>query len=176
MIIAISGLVGSGKDSVAKLLAEKLKIKHLNFTFKDAARKLGIPLMEYQDYAKKNISIDKEFDEMVIAEARKQDCVTSTWLGPWLIKDADIKVWLDASPETRAERISKRDNLTLAEAVDHVKKRDAHNRMRYKHIYNVDIITDRGVFDLIIKSESFSPEAIADILKCAVDEKFEKGF
>ncbi|MEM2974636.1 MAG: cytidylate kinase family protein, partial [Candidatus Micrarchaeia archaeon] len=65
MIIAISGLVGSGKDSVARLVAERLEIRHINFTFKDAAKKLGIPLMEYHEYAKKNVSIDKEFDEMV---------------------------------------------------------------------------------------------------------------
>jgi cytidylate kinase len=176
MIIAISGLVGSGKDSVAKMVAEKLGIKHLNFTFKDAARAKDIPLMEYQEYAKKNVSIDKEFDEMVIAETKKEDCVTSTWLGPWLIKDADLRIWLDASPDARARRISGRDGMTLAEAMDHVRKRDAHNRARYKRLYNVDIFEDRSVFDLIINTETFMPEDSASIIETAVKEKFEEGF
>jgi len=176
MIIAISGLVGSGKDSVAKMVAEKLAIRHLDFTFKDAARKLGIPLMEYHEYAKKNVSIDKEFDDMVIAETKKEDCVTSTWLGPWLVKDADLRIWLDASPDARARRISGRDGMTLAEAMDHVRKRDAHNRARYKRLYNVDIFEDRSVFDLIINTETFMPENSASIIEAAIKGKFEERF
>ena len=176
MIIAISGLVGSGKDTVAKLIAQKLDIKHINFTFKDAARQMGIPLMEYHEYAKKDVSIDKEFDDLVIVEVKKQDCVVSTWLGPWLIKDADMRIWLEASLEERAKRISGRDCMTLPEAIDHIKKRDAHNRARYHRLYNIDIITDRSVFDLVINTESFPPEGIAKIIECAVEEKFEKGF
>ena len=176
MIIAISGLVGSGKDSVAKMVAEKLTIRHLNFTFKDAARKLGIPLMEYQEYAKKKVSIDKEFDDMVVDETKKEDCVTSTWLGPWLVKDADLKIWLDGSPDARARRISGRDGMTLAEAMDHVRKRDAHNRARYKRLYNVDIFEDRSVFDLIINTETFMPENSASIIEAAIKGKFEERF
>jgi len=176
MIIAISGLVGSGKDSVAKMVAEKLSIKHINLTFKDAARAKDIPLMEYQEYAKKNVSIDKEFDDMVIAETKKEDCVTSTWLGPWLIKDADLRIWLDASPDARARRISGRDGMTLAEAMDHVRKRDAHNRARYKRLYNIDIFEDRSVFDLIINTETFMPEDSASIIETAIKEKFEERF
>lgn len=176
MIIAISGLVGSGKDTVAAALAKKLNIKHINFTFKDAAKKLGMSLMEYHEYAKKNPNVDKEFDDMVVAETKKKDCVTSTWLGPWLVKDADIKVWLEASIEARARRISGRDGMTFGEAAEHVRLRDAHNRARYKRLYNIDIMTDRSPFDLIINTESFSPESIAKIIDGAIEEKFEKGF
>jgi cytidylate kinase len=102
--------------------------------------------------------------------------VTSTWLGPWLIKDADLRIWLDASPDARARRISGRDGMTLAEAMDHVRKRDAHNRARYKRLYNVDIFEDRSIFDLIINTETFMPEDSASIIETAVKVKFEEKF
>lgn len=165
-IICISGLVGSGKDSVADAVAERLKFQRVRLTFKDAAKQKGISLMEYQSYVEKDLTIDKEFDKMVIKEARKADSVLSTWLGGWLVKDAAICVWLEASPKSRAERISKRDEMSKAKALKHVSERDMHNRGRYMALYGVDIY-DHSHFDLILNTENFTVDQIADIVVAA---------
>jgi cytidylate kinase len=165
-IICISGLVGSGKDSIADVVAERLKFQRIRLTFKDAARRMGITLMEYQGYVEKDLTIDKEFDKMSVKEARKADSVLSTWLGPWMVKEAALRVWLETSPKMRAERISKRDEMSKAKALKHVNERDMHNRGRYMALYGVDIY-DHSQFDVIINTENYSVDQIADIVVAA---------
>lgn len=165
-IICIGGLVGSGKDTVADLVAKKLGFNRVKLSFKDAAKKMGISLMEYHAYVEKDLTIDREFDKMVVKEARKIDSVISTWLGAWLIPEAKLRVWLDASPRVRAERIAKRDEMSLRQAMKHVHERDNHNRGRYLALYGIDIL-DHSIFDMEINSEKFTPEQIADIVVAA---------
>jgi cytidylate kinase len=165
-IICIGGLVGSGKDSISNSVAEKLKFQRVRLTFKDAAKQMGISLMEYQSYVEKDLTIDKEFDRMQIKEARKADSVLSTWLAPWLVKDAALRVWLEASPDARAERISKRDNTSKVKALKHVHARDMHNRGRYMALYGVDVL-DHSNFDLIVNTEHYTIDQIAEIVVAA---------
>ena len=169
-IICVSGLVGSGKDTVSDLVAKKLGFSRVKLSFKDAAKQKGISLMEYHAYVEKDLTIDKEFDKMVIKEARKQNSVISTWLGPWLIPDAVLKVWLDASPKTRAERISIRDSMSKSKALKHVTDRDMHNRGRYMALYGVDLFVHSN-FDLQINTEKYSPEQLADIIVAAYNSR-----
>lgn len=169
-IICISGLVGSGKDTVADLVAKKLGFSRVKLSFKDAAKQMGISLMEYHAYVEKDLTIDKEFDKMVIKEARKQNSVISTWLGAWLIPEAVLRVWLEASDKARAERISKRDNMGPKQALKHVHERDNHNRGRYLALYSIDIM-DHSNFDMEINTEKFSPEQIADIIVAAYNAR-----
>ena len=103
---------------------------------------------------------------MMIKEARKSDSVVSTWLGPWLIKEAALRVWLDASPRVRADRISVRDGMSKAKALKHVNERDMHNRGRYMALYWVDIY-NHSHFDIIINAENYSVDQIADIVVAA---------
>jgi len=172
-IICISGLVGSGKDTVADLVAKKLGFARVKLSFKDAAKQMGISLMEYHAYVEKDLTIDREFDKMVIKEARKQDSVLSTWLAAWLIPEARLRVWLDASQKTRAERISIRDGMSKQKAIKHVIERDNHNRGRYLALYGIDLL-DHSIFDLIINTEHFTPEQIADIVVAAYKSKTGK--
>jgi cytidylate kinase len=172
-VICISGLVGAGKDTVADKVAKELKFQRVKLSFKDIAKQLNIPLMKYHEYAEKDMTIDIEFDKQIVKEARKTDSVVSTWLGPWQINDAKLRVWLEVSPEVRAERIAKRDEMTLKEALNHVKKRDFHNRGRYMAIYGIDIF-DHSVFDLIINGGNYSADQVADIIICAYNSKLKK--
>ncbi len=169
-IICISGLVGSGKDTVADLVAKKLGFNRVKLSFKDAAKQMGISLMEYHAYVEKDLTIDREFDKMVAKEARKADSVISTWLGAWLIPEARLRVWLSASQKTRAERIASRDGMGIRQAMKHVQERDNHNRGRYLALYGIDIFVHSN-FDLEINTEKFTPEQIAEIVVAAYRSK-----
>lgn len=175
MIIAISGLVGSGKDTVADRVAEVLGLRRIKFTFKDVAKQLGIPLMEYQRYVEKDLTIDREFDNRVVAEARKGNCVVSTWLGPWMLKDATLRVWLDASEDVRAERVAKRDKIRKIDALIYVRERDQHNRGRYLALYGIDIL-DKSPFDLILNTERLTIDEEVAIIVAAAKVKAEKAW
>jgi predicted cytidylate kinase len=163
MIIAISGLTGSGKNTLGELLAEELDYKLVCPTFKDLAKKEGIQLMEFQKKAEKDSNIDEKFDA-VLKEQAQGDCVVTTWLGPWMV-EADFRIKVVASPEIRAERIGKRDGMSFEDALKHVQERDESNRKRYKKLYGIDI-EDESIFDAVLDSGKSSPQ---ELLKMSLE-------
>lgn len=163
MRIAISGLTGVGKTTVAEIVAEKLNVAHITFSMKFMAEKMKISLIELQDLAKKDHNIDKKFDEIQLKEMeRVKDFVISTWLGPWLAKP-ELSVWLKTDNLIRFERISKRENMSLQKAKEYVLRKDEQNMDRYMTIYNIDI-TDHSMFDLELDTTELTPEQVADII------------
>ncbi|MCK4319495.1 cytidylate kinase family protein [Candidatus Micrarchaeota archaeon] len=169
MIIAISGYSGSGKNTLGEKIAEKLGFRVVSPTFKDLAKKEGIPLLELQKRALSDESIDRMFDKLQKEEAEKGDCVFTTWLGPWMI-ETDFSIFILAPLEVRAKRIAKRDGMSFDEALRHVINRDLNNIQRYKKIYDIDISNLEG-FDLAISSDTYSPEKMVEIVIKAIEKK-----
>ena len=179
MIIAISGLSGCGKNTVGERVAAKLKLRPVRVSFKDEAARRGIPLMELQKLAGSDGGkLDRELDAKVVAEAEKGDCVVMTWLAPWMVKNADLRVWLNASEEERAGRVAKRDGMAQEQALKHVRARDKDNMERYRKYYKIDIC-ERPGFDLEINTGSFEPDSCAEIIAEAAEllgpKKYEMG-
>ncbi|MFH1285658.1 MAG: (d)CMP kinase [Candidatus Micrarchaeota archaeon] len=172
MIICISGLSGSGKNSVGELVAAQLGLRVVKNTFKDEARKKGIKLMELQKMASSDKTFDNQLDEQIKAEARKGNCVVVTWLGSWIVENADFRVWLHGSPEERAKRISGRDKMKPEESIAHINARDENNRMRYLKYYGIDIFNHEN-FDMEIDTGKYNPEQIAEMIVKSVKEKVE---
>ena len=170
MKICISGLSGSGKNSVGSLVAQKLGFRLVNPTFKTIAARQKMGLLEFHRKAEADHSIDKKFDEELVRQARAGNCVVTTWLGPWMIKDADIRVWLYAPASARASRVAKRDGMGREEAENHVAERDESNRLRYLEIYKIDIYDHSG-FELVVNSEKFMPGESAEIIAAAARAK-----
>jgi len=160
MIIAICGLTGSGKNTLGELLAKTLGYKLVCPTFKDLAAKEGVSLMEFQEKARKDPDIDRRFDAL-LKEQAVGDCVVTTWLGPWIV-DADVRIKVICPLETRAQRIAGRDNMTLKEAIKHVKERDDQNRKRYMKVYSIDI-DDESRFDACLNSGIHKPDELLEL-------------
>ena len=178
MIICISGLSGCGKNTVGAKVAEKLKLRPVQISFKEEAKRRGITLMALQKIASKDKKLDVGLDARIAKEAEKGDCVVMTWLCPWMVKNADLRVWLHASEEERARRVAGRDGMAPKEALKHVHARDSNNRMRYKKYYKIDI-DDRSIFDVVINTGRFAPEQSAEIIAEAAEllgpRKYELG-
>ena len=163
MKIAISGLTGVGKTTVADIVAQWLDIPHIRLSFKDLAAEKGISLFEYQKMAEKDPSVDREFDEFQKKVLRSKDSyVASTWLAPWL-DDTDINVWLYADLDTRVKRISNRESLSSEEARGYIDRKDSSNIKRYKELYNIDI-RDRDRFHICVNTSLYSPKEVAEII------------
>ena len=165
--ICISGLSGSGKNAAGEALARMLGLRTVSFSFKDTARAGGQTLMKVQRKANASAKMDKALDAKIARAAASGDCVVTTWLGPWFVRKADLRVWLKAGVRERAKRIANRDGMGLPNALAHIRKRDADNIRRYKRYYGLDI-TDHSRFDLIIDSSRFTPEQIAKIIASAL--------
>lgn len=172
MIIAIAGLTGSGKNTLGEKLAEITGFRLVSPTFKDLAAKEGISLMEFQKKAEKDPDIDRKFDALLKEEALKGDCIVTTWLGAWIL-DADLRVYISAPLEVRAERTAKRDGMGISEAMKHVKERDEENRMRYLKVYGIDIY-DISKFDLKLDSGKNRPEELAEKVMERIKRKKQK--
>jgi len=170
MIICISGLAGSGKNTVGEIVAKKLNLKEVKLSFKDEAEEEGVELMKVQRKADRNESYDRKLDREIVKRARKGDCVVMTWLGPWMVKNANLRVWLNVSERERARRVAKRDGMTLKKALAHIRRRDRDNIRRYKRYYGIDIC-DHSIFDLEINSDVFNPQQIAGIVLKAAEAK-----
>ena len=164
-IIAISGLAGSGKNTVGGEVAKRLGWRMVEPTFKTLAEREGISLMEFQERAKKDANIDKKFDVALQEECASGKCVVATWLGPWMAPGRPFRVWLEVNEKIRAQRLAKRENIAPEAALAHIKKRDADNRERYKKVYRIDIYEHAG-FDLVLEASASTPELLAgEIIK-----------
>ncbi|MFA6035721.1 MAG: cytidylate kinase family protein [Candidatus Micrarchaeia archaeon] len=172
-VICISGLTGSGKNAAGEALAKLLNLRVVSPSFKIDAKERGISLMDMQALAGKDKKIDLDFDNRVMAEALKGGCVVTTWLGPWMVKHADLRVLVHADEKTRAERVAKRDSMPVGAALAHIRKRDADNRERYMRYYNIDI-ADTSIFDLKVDSGKYLPEKIAAMIAKELKKKARK--
>ena len=164
MRIAVSGKSGCGNTTVSTLLAKKLGYPMINFTFRQMAVERNMDFWDFCALANRDDNIDKELDrrqvEMAMAE---ENCVLGSRLAIWMLKDADFKVYLLASDEERARRITKREGGTLEERLRQTQERDGHDTERYGRIYGIDN-NDTSAADLVIDTEGKTPEQIVDLI------------
>ena len=172
MIIAISGLTGSGKSTVGEQVATELNIKHISTTHKKYAQP-GEELLKFTKNA--TPEFERKFDKQIIKEANEKDCVVTTWLSPWLIKNATARVWLHASPEIRAKRKRHELRKPLKYIHGYVKNKDSTNTNRFKKIYGIDI-NDHSIFDIIINTDRLNISQVSQLIIALSAVKEKKNF
>ena len=162
--IAISGKSGCGNTTVSRLLADTLGLRFINFTFRGLAQEKGLELKEVLDLAEKDDYWDREVDSRQAKMAREEGgCVLGSRLAIWVFPEADLKVFLTASPETRAKRIQKREGGALKSIAKFTAGRDNHDRERYLRLYKIDN-NDYSFADLVIETDNISPEKIVEMI------------
>lgn len=168
--VAISGKSGCGNTTVSGLLAEKLGVKLINYTFRQLAAEKGMTLKEVIDAAKTDDSYDKYVDAHQVELARAEPCVLGSRLAIWMLKEADLKVYLYASDETRAGRVFNREGGDLQAIKDFTAMRDREDTGRYKEFYGIDN-NDYKFVDLIIDTGNYNPEQIVDLIITELNKK-----
>ena len=175
MRIAISSKSGCGNTTVTRLLSQRLGYKMINFTFRQMAEERGMEFWDFCRLAESDDEIDKELDRRQVEMAMAlPDCVLGSRLAIWMLRDADLKVYLTASAETRANRILKREGGTFEERYNQTVNRDNHDSARYMKIYGIDNTKAEEVADIVIATDDKSPEEIVDIIIKAVKERTAK--
>lgn len=164
MRIAISGKSGCGNTTVSTLLAKKTGFPMVNFTFRQMAQERGVDFWTFCEMAEKDDNIDRELDERMVKMAMQtENSILGSRLAIWNMQEADLKVYLTASDEERARRITKREGGTIEEQLEITRRRDTNDTERYKRIYGIDN-NDTSVADLVIDTEGKTPEEIVDII------------
>jgi cytidylate kinase len=163
LFIAVSGKSGCGNTSSSKIVAEKLGLRFINYTFHDYARDLGIPFPKLLALAEKDSLYDLNLDKRQLELAREGSCVLGSRLAIWLLKEATVKVYLDASLKVRAERVARREKKNLETTIKETARRDAHDRNRYLKLYGIDN-DDYRFADLVVDTEKGDQYYVAGVI------------
>jgi predicted cytidylate kinase len=180
-VVIVSGLSGSGKSNLVECIAEKF---NLNFVHTSALLK---ELMQEKkaeikgSFGEKNLgwwesieakqAFDKrlnqtKFDELLdkklLELIGKGNIVMDSWTMGYL-NSKGFKIWLNASIETRAKRIAKRNNQSFEEVLKAIKLKEEKTTEIYKKIYGFTLGEELEKFDLVIDTEKISEKKVREI-------------
>ena len=173
--IAISGKSGCGNTTVSRILADTLGLRFINFTFRSLAEEKNLDLRDILALAANDDSYDREVDRRQVKLAREEGgCILGSRLAIWMLEEADLKVYLTASPLTRAKRIQGREGESLEEIAEFTASRDKQDHERYLRIYKIDN-DDYFFSDLIIDTDDMEPQEIVEVIMAALGKKLSSS-
>lgn len=170
--IIISGPPAIGKTTISKGLAKEFGLQSLSGgdILKELAKEQGFKTqgedwwdtqegMKFLNQRKDNYEFDNKVDKKLKEIFFKGNVVITSYTLPWLVKGG-IKIWLAGSKENSAKRMQTRDNTSLHEALDIVKKRYDENKFLYKMLYGFDFGGDLTVFDIVINTDGLDAQTV----------------
>lgn len=180
MIITISGKPGSGKSTIADILAKKLGMKRFSVGDfrREMAKKKGMTINELNKLGEKESFTDKDADEWQKNIGKTCDnFIIDGRLSYYFIPNS-LKIFLDVSPKMGAKRIMKQKREEekfpdLKTAVKYWHQRADSDRKRYKKYYNLDPYKFNN-FDFILDASELSIEETADKISEFI-EGYQKG-
>jgi predicted cytidylate kinase len=166
MKITLSGLAGSGKSTVGKLVAQQLTCEFTSvgsWTRDFAFQHYNMTINEFQDYCKLHPEMDQEIDRKMVAYCNEQASLVIDYrLGFHFIKDA-LHVFLSVSDEEAHRRISSVNRSNEKTDLSDISERNQNMRDRFLKQYGVDF-TDLSHYDLEIDTEKYTVEEIVGLI------------
>jgi len=178
MIITISGLHGTGKSTIAKLIAQKLKINYYSTgqIFRDLAAEMNMTLKEFTKYVEENPEIDEKLDNRIVEIAQKGNIIIDSQLSGHILKTiANFKILLTCPLETRVKRMSERDNSNYEEKLKETILREKSELERFKQLYNIDLNDQEEVnqiYDLVLNTENLTIEEILETILSTFEKEY----
>jgi cytidylate kinase len=186
IVICISGMTGSGKSKVAKKLAAKYGLDYFSGgnALKTLAQEEGYNPdvigwwetaegLRFLQQRMGDPAFDRRIDEKLLELAEQGNVVLDSWTMPWLLKEG-FKIWLEASPQVRAKRVVKRDDISIEEAVKALTEKDERTRQIYKNLYGFDLGHDLSPFNLVLATDELDPDEVFHAV-CLVTDRLVFG-
>ena len=176
--ITISGVIGSGKSTVAKMLAKKLGWQYYStgMAQRKIADEMCITTLELNALSVKDKSIDERIDAVFKNPPwGKSDCVVDSRLAFHFIPKS-FKVCLTVQDEVSGRRIY-HDTLrsgeqkyhSIQEAIQSAQKRRALENKHFKKNYGLDI-DNKDNFDLVVDTTHLTSEQVCQVILAALNK------
>ena len=178
MIITFSGAPGSGKSTIAEKLANDLNLTryYMGGLRREAAKKRGLSLEEYNKLGEEDPKTDTEVDEYQKELGKTQDNFIIEGRTSWYFIPKSLKIYLDVSLDEGARRVflslkaknekNERDernegkNLeSLEDVKNSIVKRIKSDTKRYKKYYNIDV-NDVSHYDYYLDTTNFNQKEV----------------
>jgi cytidylate kinase len=174
MILTISGLHGTGKSAVGKLISQKLGLKYYSTgqAFRDLAKEKNLTLEDFTDYVEKNPHIDKLLDDRITEIAKKDNVIIDSQLSAYILETiADFKILLTCPLKTRVTRMAERDNSPYQDKLKETLIREESELARYNKLYGIDLNDQskiESLYDLIVDTAELTIEEVLDSILSAL--------
>lgn len=176
MIITISGDLGSGKSTVAQMLAKELDLTHYSTgdLMREMAAQRNLSILELNKLTEEKLKKgDREIDDELDNRQKELGLTSDNFVIDGRLSfhfiPQSTKIFLKVEAEEGAKRIMNAKRATengksVEELMQKAKDRQASELSRYKKLYNVDY-TDEKNYDLIIDTTSMTAEQVKDKIK-----------
>lgn len=174
MHISLTGRLGSGKSTVAKLIAAKYgyEIHSTGTALRKIAADLNMTALEFN----RLMTSDPKYDYMIDEETKRisidraEDKIIYDSRMAWNFAVKSFKVYLYVDTLVSAKRImadpdrgAVESYSSVEDAVNQIEARMMEENKRYKQIYNVDHL-DLNNFDLVIDTENHLPDEVCELV------------
>ena len=189
MIITISGTPGSGKSTIARILAERLKAEriYVGGIRRELARKKGMTLEELNVYAQTHPETDVDVDTKAAEQAKALDkkgkIVIVEGRTQFYFLPSSLKMYISVSPEEGARRIWKDLQLattkearnegkitSLAQLKKSLVEREENDAQRYQKYYGFDH-RGRHNYDYVVNTTAITAKQAAEKILKIVKQK-----
>lgn len=172
MIISFGGAPGSGKSTIAQMLAEKLGWQryYMGRIWREMAAKHGVDVMAFSKLNEGSPVKDKEIDEYQRELGKNEDNFVIEGRTSWYFIPHSYKIFLYVDPEEGSKRIfgslqnksdrNEGDNLTTwQDVLASNKERMASDNERYLKYYGIDV-NDSKNYDLYLDTTKMTPSEV----------------
>ena len=181
LVICVSGMAGTGKSTVAKKLATRYCLRY--YSGGDALKELAVeegydaskigfwesPVgIEFLKQRENDPKFDTTVDQKLLEQAKHGNVLLDSWAMPWLVKGG-FKIWLMASIEKRAERVAKRDNLTVEKALEMLEEKESRTKAIFEKLYGFKLDEDFKPFHLVLDTDNMNADEVYSVVCDVVD-------
>ena len=172
MIISIGGYMGSGKSTIAKMLAEKLGWPryYIGGLRREKARARGLTLAEYNQLGETDPATDFEVDEYQKKLGETEDNFIIEGRTSWHFIPQSLKIYLEVDKKISAKRIfndlqkfadrNEARKFDSEETVlNNILEREKSDRTRYQKYYQFDVY-DPSHYDFVLNTTNLTAKEV----------------
>lgn len=172
-IISINGQEGSGKSTIAKMIAEKLNIPryYMGQIFRDMAQEKSMTLPEFRKVCDADPAFDKKVDDYIVKLSKEQDRFVIESRTAWHFIPQSLKIYLKVAPKAAAERILKalseehnrKNEDANLDTIENIQKSIVRRRRedseRYFNLYSIHQ-DDENNYDFVLDTTNLNIEEV----------------